>query len=62
MPPNPERDRLTDHQAGKGNWKRWGPCLSERAWGTVREDYSANGDAWPGWGCIWPCSTAPRRS
>src|SRR5512138_3670303 len=27
-------------------WKRWGPYLSERAWGTVREDYSANGDAW----------------
>jgi hypothetical protein len=29
-----------------GNWKRWGPYLSERQWGTVREDYSANGDAW----------------
>lgn len=28
------------------HWKRWGPYLSERAWGTVREDYSANGDAW----------------
>ena len=28
------------------NWKRWGPYLSERQWGTVREDYSANGDAW----------------
>ncbi len=27
-------------------WERWGPYLSERAWGTVREDYSANGDAW----------------
>src|SRR4051812_43499380 len=27
-------------------WKRWGPYLSERAWGTVREDYSADGDAW----------------
>jgi hypothetical protein len=27
-------------------WKKWGPYLSERAWGTVREDYSANGDAW----------------
>jgi hypothetical protein len=27
-------------------WHRWGPYLSERAWGTVREDYSADGDAW----------------
>src|SRR6202142_3858151 len=30
----------------KVNWQTWGPYLSERAWGTVREDYSANGDAW----------------
>src|ERR1700750_2198399 len=29
-----------------GEWSRWGPYLSERQWGTVREDYSANGDAW----------------
>jgi hypothetical protein len=36
-----EADRL--HQA---QWKRWGPYLSERQWGTVREDYSASGDAW----------------
>src|ERR1700722_13258104 len=28
------------------DWRRWGPYLSERAWGTVREDYSAGGDAW----------------
>src|SRR5581483_11951690 len=33
---------LTDSK----NWQRWGPYLSERAWGTVREDYSANGAAW----------------
>ena len=46
MPSNPERDRLLEHDAAKANWKRWGPYLSERAWGTVREDYSANGDAW----------------
>jgi hypothetical protein len=46
MPLNPERERLTEQAAGKANWKRWGPYLSERAWGTVREDYSANGDAW----------------
>jgi len=36
-----EHDRLADLA-----WKRWGPYLSERAWGTVREDYSADGDAW----------------
>jgi hypothetical protein len=46
MPSNPERDRLLEHDAAKVNWKRWGPYLSERAWGTVREDYSADGDAW----------------
>jgi hypothetical protein len=46
MPPNPERERLQQHDAGTGHWKRWGPYLSERAWGTVREDYSADGDAW----------------
>ena len=40
---DPERERLADRTAG---WKRWGPYLSERAWGTVREDYSADGDAW----------------
>ncbi len=40
---NAEAQRLADTAAG---WKRWGPYLSERAWGTVREDYSAGGDAW----------------
>ena len=38
-----EHDRLLKDG---GNWRRWGPYLAERAWGTVREDYSANGDAW----------------
>jgi hypothetical protein len=38
-----ERERLTADEAG---WKRWGPYLSERAWGTVREDYSPDGSAW----------------
>ena len=38
-----ERDRL---EADPGAWRRWGPYLSERAWGTVREDYSATGEAW----------------
>lgn len=38
--------RLILNQEQKGHWNRWGPFLSERAWGTVREDYSAGGDAW----------------
>ena len=46
MTSNPEQSRLGENQAGKTNWQRWGPYLSERAWGTVREDYSADGDAW----------------
>ena len=41
-----EADRLRDAAARRAHWKRWGPYLSERAWGTVREDYSADGDAW----------------
>ncbi|HLO33727.1 MAG TPA: hypothetical protein VK249_31555 [Anaerolineales bacterium] len=41
-----ESQRLSETQTGQVNWKRWGPYLSERAWGTVREDYSPNGDAW----------------
>ena len=41
-----ERRRLDDTQAGLAAWKKWGPYLSERQWGTVREDYSDNGDAW----------------
>jgi hypothetical protein len=40
-----EQRRLADAQAGTP-WKRWGPYLAERAWGTVREDYSAGDDAW----------------
>src|SRR5215475_105738 len=41
-----EQDRLQDAREGAAAWKRWGPYLSERAWGTVREDYSEGGDAW----------------
>jgi hypothetical protein len=37
-----EKDRLTNSKP----WRKWGPYLSERQWGTVREDYSSNGDAW----------------
>ncbi|HUO35234.1 MAG TPA: hypothetical protein VMU43_09605 [Candidatus Acidoferrum sp.] len=41
-----EEKRLLETAKRQTNWKRWGPYLSERQWGTVREDYSANGDAW----------------
>jgi len=41
-----EHERLLQDKTHEIYWKRWGPYLSERAWGTVREDYSSNGDAW----------------
>ena len=41
-----EAHRLAADAARSVNWKRWGPYLSERQWGTVREDYSAGGTAW----------------
>ncbi len=41
-----ERQRLNEVPTGRAPWRRWGPYLSERAWGTVREDYSATGEAW----------------
>jgi hypothetical protein len=41
-----ELARLSEEHAHGVGWRRWGPYLSERQWGTVREDYSANGDAW----------------
>jgi Glycosyl hydrolase family 63 C-terminal domain len=41
-----EETRLSESEARTKHWKRWGPYLSERAWGTVREDYSPNGNAW----------------
>lgn len=41
-----EQKRLNDARDGGIPWKKWGPYLSERQWGTVREDYSDNGDAW----------------
>ncbi|HEY3739329.1 MAG TPA: glucosidase [Bryobacteraceae bacterium] len=43
---NSERGRLEEVKARSKHWRRWGPYLSERAWGTVREDYSATGAAW----------------
>ena len=42
----PEEIRLSESGTRKKHWKRWGPYLSERAWGTVREDYSPDGRAW----------------
>lgn len=41
-----EEKRLAASRERTAHWKRWGPYLSERAWGTVREDYSASGAAW----------------
>ncbi len=41
-----EHQRLLEYRNRQSNWKHWGPYLSERAWGTVREDYSEGGDAW----------------
>jgi hypothetical protein len=41
-----EGARLHMNQKREGHWNRWGPFLAERAWGTVREDYSKDGDAW----------------
>jgi len=44
--PNDESKRLEQARDPQTPWKKWGPYLSERQWGTVREDYSENGDAW----------------
>jgi hypothetical protein len=41
-----EQNRLAEAREAKKPWKKWGPYLSERQWGTVREDYSPDGDAW----------------
>ena len=41
-----EETRLQEAREAKAAWKKWGPYLSERQWGTVREDYSADGNAW----------------
>jgi Glycosyl hydrolase family 63 C-terminal domain len=44
--PNPERQRIRRAHEDEPGWYRWGPYLADRQWGTVREDYSADGDAW----------------
>ncbi len=46
MSNNEETKRLEESRKNNIPWKKWGPYLSERQWGTVREDYSENGDAW----------------
>ena len=43
---NAERQRLEAQRQGREDWRLWGPYLAERAWGTVREDYSPHGNAW----------------
>src|SRR5689334_18796545 len=53
-----ESGRLRAAHAGTEAWFKWGPYLSERQWGTVREDYSANGDAWN----YFPHEHAPSRA
>ncbi len=45
-PFNAEQRRVAEDAARQKNWKRWGPYLAERQWGTVREDYSEAGDCW----------------
>jgi hypothetical protein len=44
--PDAESARLLEAERGESAWRRWGPYLAERQWGTVREDYSADGDCW----------------
>ncbi len=43
---NAERLRLAEADTGGVPWRRWGPYLSERQWGTVREDYGSGDDTW----------------
>ncbi len=53
-----EQRRLAEEARRELNWKRWGPYLSERQWGTVREDYSEDGDSWR----YFPFDDAARRA
>jgi hypothetical protein len=55
---NPETLRLEESWARAKNWQRWGTYLAERQWGTVREDYSADGNPW----AYFPHSDAPYRA
>ena len=53
-----EAQRLQEEREQRQPWRRWGPYLSERQWGTVREDYSEGGDAWR----YFPHDMAPARA
>jgi hypothetical protein len=53
-----EQKRIAEDQAGDKKWRRWGPFLSERQWGTVREDYSDHGNSW----AAFPHDHARRRA
>lgn len=55
---NAEEQRLLADRNGTENWRKWGPYLSERQWGTVREDYSKDGNAWS----YFPHSQSHRRA
>src|SRR5436853_465773 len=57
---DPETVRLDEDARRIRNWKRWGPYLSERQWGSVREDYSADGDLWTYFPYEEACSRAYR--
>ena len=46
QPRTPEHLRLEAASRPGNHWRRWGPYVSDRAWGTVREDYSRDGRAW----------------
>ena len=46
QPSTEEHERLREDERRERNWKRWGPYLAERQWGTVREDYSADNESW----------------
>jgi hypothetical protein len=46
MRTDPETQRLEESRTLGATWRKWGPYLSERQWGTVREDYSRDGNAW----------------
>jgi hypothetical protein len=46
VPADAETERVLSEERGEAKWSQWGPYLSERQWATVREDYSADGDAW----------------
>jgi hypothetical protein len=56
--PDAESQRLEEDGRRQKNWKRWGPYLAERAWGTVREDYSRDGSAWD----YFPHNQAPSKT